>query len=155
MAQSKKQIADGYPLPAYNYRVTIGEVTLGFSDVSGLNLEYDAVTYYHGLSYAMGFKIIPGKRQPVKLTLKKGITRADAFLSKWLQDVYANPFKNAKQDILIDLCDENGLAVVRWAVYGALPVKLDAPSFSANSNEVAIETLELIAHEIKIVHNPK
>ncbi|MEN9866773.1 MAG: hypothetical protein RL748_2363 [Pseudomonadota bacterium] len=155
MAQSKKQVADGYPLPVYNYRVTIGKVTLGFSDVTGLNVEYEAVTYYHGLSYATGFKIIPGKRQPIKITLKRGITSASDFLSSWFQNAYANPLKNAKQDILIDLCDANGLAVVRWSVLGALPVKLDAPAFAANSNEVAIETLELVAHEIRIVHNPK
>ena len=155
MALTKKQVKDSYPLPVYNYRVTIGKDTLGFSEVSGLGVEYESVTYKHGLSFAMGAKIIPGMRQPSKLTLKRGITQSGKFLADWLKNTYNDPFKNSKQDILIDLCDETGTAVVRWTVSGALPVKLDAPTFDANSNDVAIETLELVAHEIKIDYNPK
>ena len=155
MALTKKKIKDSYPLPVYNYRVTIGKTTLGFSEVSGLDVEYEPVTYKHGFSFVMGSKIIPGMRQPAKLTLKRGITRGGAFLADWLKNTYADPFKNAKQDILIDLCDETGQPVVRWTVQGALPVKMDAPTFDANSNDVAIETLELVAHEIKIEYNPK
>lgn len=155
MALTKQQIKDSYPLPVYNYRVTIGNTTMGFSEVSGLGVEYEPVTYKHGLSFVMGSKIIPGMRQPSKLTLKRGITKGGAFLAAWLKDVYNDPFKNNKKDILIDLCDEGGEPVVRWTVIGALPVKLDAPSFDANSNDVAIETLELIAHEIKLDYNPK
>ena len=175
MALTKKQIKDSYPLPVYNYRVTIGKDTLGFSEVSGLGVEYEPVTYKHGLSFVMGSKIIPGMRQPVKLTLKRGIIQESknptpmydilqggktpkqskgAFLANWLKETYANPLKNTKQDIFIDLCDGDGKAVVRWTVIGALPVKMDAPTFDANSNDVAIETLELVAHEIKIDYNP-
>ncbi len=155
MALTKKQIKDSYPLPVYNYRVTIGKDTLGFSEVSGLGVEYESVTYKHGFSFAMGSKIIPGMRQPARLTLKRGIAKGSDFLAKWFKNTYADPLKNAKQDILIDLCDESGAAVVRWTVTGALPVKLDAPTFDANSNDVAIETLELVAHEIKLDYNPK
>lgn len=155
MALTKKQVKDSYPLPVYNYRVTIGKDTLGFSEVSGLGVEYEPVTYKHGFSFVMGAKIIPGMRQPSKLTLKRGITKSSSFLADWLKNTYNDPFKNSKQDILIDLCDESGTAVIRWTVQGALPIKLEAPSFDANSNDVAIEALELIAHEIKLDTNPK
>lgn len=155
MALTAKSIKDSYPLPVYNYRVTIGKDTLGFSEVSGLGVEYEPVTYRHGFSYVMGPKIIPGMRQTAKLTLKRGVAKGSTFLADWLKNTYANPFKNAKQDITIDLCDESGAAVVRWTVFGALPVKLDAPTFDANSNDVAIEMLELVAAEISIVYNPK
>lgn len=155
MSQSKKQIKASYPLPVYNYRVTVGNQTIGFSEVSGLSLEYEPVTYKHGFSFAMGAKIIPGMHQPVKLTLKRGIAKGSDFLASWLQTTYANPFKSAEKDVVIDLCDEAGKPVVRWAVKGALPVKLDVPTFDANSNDVAIETLELIAHEIKVDYKPQ
>ena len=155
MALTKKTIKDSYPLPVYNYRVTIGKTTLGFSEVSGMGVEYESVTYKHGFSFAMGAKIIPGMRQPAKLTLKRGIAKGSKFLADWLKNTYTDPFKNSKQDILIDLCDETGQPVVRWTVLGALPVKLDAPTFDANSNDIAIETLELVAHEIKIDYDPK
>jgi phage tail-like protein len=155
MAQDKDQIKASYPLPVYNYRVTINGDTLAFSEVSGLSLEYEPVYYRHGFSFVMGEKIIPGQHKPIRLTLKRGVIKGRDFLSKWLQDTYADPFKNSKQDILIDLCDEAGKPVVRWRVRGALPIKLDAPAFSATSIEAAIETLELAAHDIEVDYHPE
>jgi len=155
MAQDKAQIKTSYPLPAYNYRVTVGDAAMGFSEVSGLDIAYEPVTYKHGLSFVTGVKIIPGMRQPIKLTLKKGVVKEKDFLAKWLQDVYADPFKDMKKDILVDLCDESGKAVVRWKVLGALPTKLDAPTFTADGNEVAVETLELVAHDIQVDYHPE
>jgi phage tail-like protein len=154
MAQDKEQIKTTYPLPAYNYRVTVGDSAMGFSEVSGLNIAYEPVTYKHGLSFVMGVKIIPGMRQPIKLTMKKGVVKEKDFLSKWLQEAYADPFKAVKKDILVDLCDESGKAVIRWKVLGALPTKLDAPAFNAASNEVAVEALELVAHDIQVDYHP-
>jgi phage tail-like protein len=149
MPIDKEQIKSTYPLPVYNYRVTVGQLTLGFSEISGLSVEYEPVTYKHGLSFVMGVKIIPGMRQPVKLTMKRGIVKGSDVLYSWLYGTYADPFKSAKRDILIDLCDETGSAIVRWKVQGALPIKIDAPTFDANSNEVAIETLEVIAQDLQ------
>ena len=159
MALSKEQIKDNYPLSVYNYRVTFlleGEsVSVGFSEVSGLTLEYEPVTYKHGLSFMTGAKIIPGMRQPVKLTLKRGLVAKVDFLLNWLQETSINPSgATTKRDVLVDLCDETGTAMVRWKAQAALPVKLEAPTFAANSNDVAIESLELIAHGLQIEHNP-
>jgi phage tail-like protein len=159
MAQDKAQIKATYPLPAYNYRVTIlkdGEATVvSFAQVSGLNLEYEPVTYKHGLSFLTGIKIIPGMRQPIRLTLKKGVAQGGNYLHEWISKTYSEPFyDSAKRDIVIDLCDEAGTPVVRWSAQGALPVKLEAPGFDANSNEVAIETMELIAHDLQVKYNP-
>lgn len=155
MAQAKDYIKSAYPLPSYNYRVTVldeGAATvIGFSEVTGLTVEYEPVTYKHGLSFAMGVNIIPGMRQPLRLTLKKGMIKDNDFLQKWLEKSYSWPFSSgARRDILIDLCDEKGLAVIRWTVTGALPVKLEAPTLAADSNDVAIASMELIAHELRV-----
>lgn len=155
MAQTKQQIASSYPLPAYNYRVTIEASTVSFAEVSGLSVEYEPVTYKHGLSYLMGDKIIPGMRQPIKLTMKKGLVKNHDDLYRWIHKTYTDPFySNAKRDITIDLCDEQGEAVIRWKVQRALPTKLEAPTFDANSNEVAIESMEFMAHELEVNYNP-
>ena len=158
MAQDKNQIKATYPLPAYNYRVTVmrdgASQVLSFSEVSGLSVEYEPVTYKHGLSFWMGVKIIPGMRQPTKLTLKRGVAKGSDFLYRWLDLTYTDPFKTAQRDILIDLCDESGGVVIRWTVHSALPVKLDGPTFDANTNEVAIETMELVAHDVQVDFNP-
>jgi phage tail-like protein len=159
MAQDKKQIQASYPLPVYNYRVTVlngsAPLVLSFAEVSGLSIAYEPVTYQHGLSFITGVQIIPGMRQPTRLTMKRGVVKSQAQLYSWLYNVAHNPlFSNAKRDILIDLCDEAGRPVIRWTVQGALPTKLDAPTFDANSNEVAIETLELAAHGLQVDYQP-
>jgi phage tail-like protein len=159
MAQDKDQIKSNYPLPAYNYRVTVlkdGEsLVLSFAEVSGLHIEYEAVTYKHGMSFAMGNKIIPGMRQPTRLTMKRGVVKNNDFLQSWIHNTYTDPFfSSAKRDILVDLCNEVGEPVIRWTVQGALPIKLDAPTFDANTNEVAIETMEFIAHGLLIDYHP-
>jgi phage tail-like protein len=142
------------PLPVYNYRVSIGHESMGFAEVSGLKMEYEAVTYRHGLSFVMGPKLIPGMPQTIKVSLKRGIGKNSGFLAQWIKDAYSGFRTGNKQDIVIDLCDETGAGVVRWIVVGAMPIKIDAPTFDAKSNDVAIEVLELIAAEIKISYDP-
>jgi phage tail-like protein len=162
VALDKNAVKAAYPLPVYNYRVSVLEMggdgdvpTIGFSEVSGLNVQYDAVIYRHGLSYATGFNIIPGMRQPVKLTLKRGIVPNNDYLKSWLEATnHALLHSGLRRNVVIDLCDEQGKPVVRWTVIGAMPTKLDAPSFDASSNDVAIESLELTAHDLKIDFDP-
>lgn len=159
MALSKTTIKSSYPLPAYNYRVTVlgdGDATvIGFSEVSGLSVECQPVTYRHGLSFTTGVTIISGMRQTVKLTLKKGLMKNGDFLQQWITESFTNPFSaTAKRDVMIDLCDESGLPVIRWKAISALPVKLDAPTFSASSNEVAISIMELNAVDLIVDYHP-
>lgn len=147
MSTSKADITSAYPLPSYNYRVTVdGGTTMSFSEVSGLNIEYENAIYKHGFSWVMGSHIIRGQAKPVNVTLKRGIVKKRDYLYSWLKS--AN-----KRDIVIDLCDEKGLPLVSWEISRAMPLKLDAPSFSADANEVAIESLELIAHNLKLSYH--
>lgn len=159
MAHDPDYIKSNYPLPAYNYRVTVlkddQSTVLSFAEVSGLSVEYEPVTYKHGFSFVMGSKIIPGMRKPIHLTMKRGVVKSRNDLHDWFSNVYSDPFySSAKRDILVDLCDETGAAVVQWKVQSALPVKLDAPSFDANTNDVAIESMELVAHGLTVNYNP-
>lgn len=143
-----------YPLAVYNYRVTLGALTIGVSEITGLSVEYEPVTYKHGLSFVMGPKIIPGMRQPVRLALKRAIVSQSELFYRWLRDTYADPLRPVRQDLLIDLCDAAGVPAVRWKVQGAMPIKIAAPTFDAASNEVAIETIDLVAQDLQIEYNP-
>ena len=55
-----------------------------------------------------------------------------------------------KKDIYVRLCDEEGNAVISWKVINAFPTKLEGPAFSASSNEVAVETMELMADGVRV-----
>ncbi|MDJ0703446.1 MAG: phage tail protein [Leptolyngbyaceae cyanobacterium MO_188.B28] len=152
MATSVEDIKNTYPIPVFYYRVTIGDNdSIAFSEVSGLSIEYETITYKDGLSYRDGAKHMPGLKTPVSLTLQKGIVRSDSYLFDWLSTVKLNTVE--KRDIRIDLLNENGEPTVSWTVQDAFPKKLDVPSFNASSNEVAIENLELMASNLT-VNNP-
>lgn len=149
MATSTEEIKNNYPIPVFYYRVTIdGDDSHAFSEVSGLSIEYETITYRDGMSYKDGAKYMPGLSTPVNLSLKKGIVRKDSYLFSWISTVKLNTV--TKRDIRIDLLDETGTAVVSWTAINAFPKKLDAPSFNAASNEVAIESLDLMANDLKI-----
>lgn len=148
MALSTDDIRQNYPIPAYNYRVSIGSDTLAFAEVSGLSMSYETVTYRHGLSWREGDLNMPARRQPVNIRLNRGIVKGGSYLADWINTIRINSVE--KEDIFIDLCDETGTPVVTWAVLNAFPTKLDAPGFDANTNDVAIETLEIMADEIQL-----
>jgi phage tail-like protein len=154
MATSVSTIKTDYPLPVYNYRVEIGSEAVAFTEVSGLSIAYETTTYKESptTSGAAGPRTLymPGQATMTTITLKKGIVRATSIktLYDWIKTVQINQIE--KKDIVIRLCDEKGAAVISWTVRNAFPVKLDAPSFDAKSNDAAIESMELKADSITL-----
>jgi phage tail-like protein len=157
MATSKDDIKQAYPLPVYNYKVNIDNDTVAFSEVSGLNIAYEKITYKEsstesGKASPRVFNM-PSQPTQTTLTLKKGLvpSKSQAALYDWIHSIAINQV--IKKDIVISLCDESGDARVTWTVFNAFPTKLDAPAFSASSNEVAIESMELMADGITISYS--
>ncbi|GGH06764.1 phage tail protein [Mucilaginibacter phyllosphaerae] len=132
-----------YALPSYNYKVSVGAQTMSFSEVSGLSISYEKVVYKDGLSHLFGTTIVRAQKNQPVVTLKRGMAGNRRELYAWLQSKLYN-------DVFVDLCDENGLAVIRWKLSKALPLKIDAPGFNAQSNEIAIESIELIVQDLNI-----
>ena len=136
-----------YPLAAYNFRVTVGDAAMSFTEVSGLVREYQTLTYKHGLSFWEGESITRFRYDKyVQLTMKKGVIAGATQLYEWLDTV-------DKKNLSVSLCDEKGAAVVTWQIKKALIVKLEAPSLQASGNEAAIETLTLMASGISVEHH--
>ena len=93
---------------------------------------------------------MPAQPTPTNISLKKGYVlrnSIDVFYN-WINSIRINQVE--KRDISIYLCDEEGKPIVTWKVINAFPTKLDAPSFDANSNDVAIESMELMADKIEL-----
>lgn len=149
MAVSKETIQSDYPLPVYNYRVEIGDEAVAFSEVSGLSIGYESTTYKESptASGAPGPRVMhmPSQRTQPTITLKKGVVRKASIkhLYDWIRTVQINQIE--KKDIFVRLCDEKGDPVISWKVSNAFPVKLDAPTFDAKSNDAAIQSMELKA----------
>jgi phage tail-like protein len=154
MALSKNDIKTMYPLPVYNYRVEIGNQTVAFSEVSGLSISYETTTYKESPveGGAPGPRVMhmPAQGTAANITLKKGLVRGKSVptLYSWINSIQINQVE--KKDIFVRLCNEQGSAVISWRVINAFPTKLDAPTFDANSNDVAIESMELMADGVFI-----
>lgn len=152
MAVTKDDIKSAYPLPVYNYKVEIGSATVAFSEVSGLNVSYETTTYKESPvdSGVAGPRVMhmPAQAPASTLTLKKGVVREKsvATLYNWINSVATNQID--KRDIFVRLCDEQGAPVISWKVVNAFPTKLEAPTFDATSNDVAVETMELTADTV-------
>lgn len=154
MAVSKDDIKATYPLPVYNYRVEIDGVSVAFNEVSGLSIAYETTTYKESPveSGVPGPRVMhmPAQSTPVTITLSKGIVLGASIpvLYGWIASIQTNLID--KRDVIVRLCDETGAPLVSWKVLNAFPTKLDAPSFTADSNDAAIETMELMASSIAI-----
>jgi phage tail-like protein len=146
MAQAKPVQRASYPLPAYNFRVTVDGAAMRFGKVSGLQREHQTLTYRHGLSFAEGERITKyflDKYVPV--TLEQGTVIGSRALHQWLK-------RKQPSTMEVSLCDEQGIPAVVWSIAKAVPVKLTAPTFDAGTNEVSIESLEVKAAGISVRH---
>ncbi len=154
MALSTSEIKAAYPLPVYNFRVEIAGTAVSFSEVSGLSISVETTTYKESPTESgkLGPVVMhmPAQAAAVNVSLKKGLVRKTsvATLYAWLKSTQINQVE--KKDIYVRLLDETGTTSISWKIVNAFPTKLDVPSFDATSNEVAIESMDLMADRILI-----
>ena len=139
-----------YPLPKFHFQVEWGGTNIGFTEVSGLDVETEVIEYRHGASPEYFKTKMPGMQKFSNITLKRGTFRGDNEFYGWLNTVQLNTIE--RRDLTISLLNENHEPVVAWKVKSAWPVKVQSTDLKADGNEVAIETLEL-AHEGLVIQN--
>ncbi len=133
-----------YPLTVFHFLVDWGGTKLGFSEVTGLNIEVQPIEYRDGLSPEYSVVKMPGLKKYGNITLKRGVFKGDNEFFDWYNQIKLN--KPERRDITISLLDEEHNPVMVWKVMNAWPTKITSPDLKANGNEVAIEQVE-IAHE--------
>ncbi|HEY5706365.1 MAG TPA: phage tail protein [Terrimicrobiaceae bacterium] len=133
-----------YPLPVFHFTVQWGGTRIGFSEVSGLTQENQAIEYRDGDFKEYSSIKMPGLRKFNNIVMKRGIVRSDNEFFKWLSTVKLNTVE--RRDLVISLLNEEHNPVMVWKVQNAFPVKVEGPGLKASGNEVAIESIE-IAHE--------
>jgi phage tail-like protein len=142
-------------LPDYNYRVEIDGISVGFKKVTGLNIEYETISYAESpvASGSPGPRKIhmPGQRNtPEGIKLTKGVAGIDTYkaMYAWINSIQGTRVN--KKDIHVRLLDANGDAVISWKVISAFPTGLEAPEFDADGKDVAVETMTLMADRVVI-----
>lgn len=137
-------MAATYPIPKFHFLVQWGGTRLGFSEVTGLDIQVEAIEYREGSSPDYSKIKMPGLHKFSNITLKRGTFETDTEYYAWINTVNLN--KVERRDVTISLLNEKHEPVMTWRVQNAFPVKVQASDLKADGNEVAIETLEL-AHE--------
>jgi phage tail-like protein len=132
------------PFRAFNFRVEFDGLTVGsFSEVSGLTADGDSVDYREGTDLPLTVRKLMTLRKYTNIVLKRGYTTNDE-LWAWYRNI-ANGISDRRNGSII-LMDEERNEVMRWNVENAWINKIEAPTFNATANEVAIESCELV-HE--------
>lgn len=139
-----------YPLPVFHFRVEWGGTRIGFTEVTGLTQENQAIEYRDGSFLEYSSVKMPGLRKFANIVLKRGVMRGDNEFVAWLNTVRLN--KVERRDVTISLLNEEHAPVMVWKIHRAFPVKVEGPQLKASGNEVAIESIEL-AHEGLEVQN--
>lgn len=133
-----------YPLPKFHFNVDWAGTNIGFSEVSGLNIENKLIEYRDGASPEFSKIKMPGMREFSNITLKRGVFAGDNEFYAWLDTISMNTVE--RRDLTISLLNEKHEPVVTWKIKNAFPVKVQSTDLKADGSEVAIEQLD-IAHE--------
>lgn len=133
-----------YPLVKFHFSVQWGGTKIGFSEISGLDVETEVIEYRHGASPEFSKIKMPGMHSYSNITLKRGSFQSDNEFYEWWNGIKLNTID--RRDIIISLLNEEHEPLITWKIKNAWPVKVQSTDLNADGSEVAIETLE-IAHE--------
>ncbi|HSX63067.1 MAG TPA: phage tail protein [Tahibacter sp.] len=150
------------PLLAYNFQVSLidaqatsaGAVTsialspvvanplAGFNECSGLDATLDVEKYEEGGNNGTVL-LFPKRHKYGEITLRRGAA-VNHDLFHWFYNVSQGVV--LRKDGVITLLDARHRPHTAWGFRRGLPVKFSAPTFNAQQNAVAIESIT-IAHE--------
>jgi phage tail-like protein len=132
------------PYLNFNFLVEIdGIARAAFHECSGLDSSIDIIEHREGGTITP--TKLPGAVKYSNIVLKRGVTD-DVQLYDWHRQWATGDPAAKRQSGAIVLLDRRGDESVRWNFREAWPAKWNGPDFTAEGNDVAIETLEL-AHE--------
>lgn len=146
-----------YPLPKFHFQVEWGGTKIGFTEVSGLDVETEVIEYRHGASKEYSKTKQPGMTKFANVTLKRGTFQSDnEFYDWWKENVFFQEGNSTgskyRRNITISLLNEDHEPVVVWKIKNAWALKVQSTDLKADGNEIAIESLEL-AHEGLTIQN--
>jgi phage tail-like protein len=143
-----KQASDPDPFPVFKFWVEIESIIVGqFQECNGLRMERAVETVEEG-GVNDHVHLLPGRNKYSNITLKNGMVSSDA-LWKWYQEgLFDAKVKRINFSIL--LRDVKGDVAKRWNVVQGFPVKWEGPQFTSDSNQIAVETLEIAHHGLTL-----
>lgn len=140
-----------WPLPKFHFSVDWGsQQNLAFHEVSGLDMESQALEYRHSNSPVFAPIKMPGMQKFGNVTMKKGVFKSDNAFWDWFNKIKMNTID--RQTVTIKLLDEGGNPTMTWTLNNAFPVKVTSTDMKSDGNEVSVESIE-IAFETMVIAN--
>ncbi len=139
-----------YPLPKFHFQVDWGGAKIGFTEVTGLDVETEIIEYRDGANPEYTKQKQPGLQKFSNITMKRGVFPSDNDFYKWWNTVKLNTIQ--RRDLTVSLLNEKHEPVMVWKVKNAWPTKIASTDLKADGNETAIESIEL-AHEGLAIQN--
>lgn len=134
-----------WPVPNMHFSVTIGDIgEIPFQKVVGLNVKFEIVEYRSGNSKEYSNVKMPLQPTYGDVTLQKGMFANDIALFSWLNQIKFNTI--ARQDVTIQLLDEEHAPIFIWRLKNALPKEMTFGELDAMKGTFAVEEI-VIAHE--------
>jgi phage tail-like protein len=128
------------PYLGFRFHVEVDSLIVGgFSEVSGLGVARETVSYREGGVNSHVHTFPDGVRHP-PLVLRRGMTDSQELL-EWMDG--AGGAGADARTLRLFLLDSEGTAVRGWQCADAYPVRWDGPALRAESGAVAVETLEV------------
>ncbi len=146
-----------YPLPKFHFSVDWGGTQIGFTEISGLDVETEVIEYRQGASKEYNKTKQPGLTKYSNITMKRGTFQSDNEFFDWWKETKLFQEGNEtgsvyRRNLTIKLLNENHEPVIVWTVKNAWPTKVQPTDLKADGNEVAIESIELV-HEGLVIEN--
>ena len=76
-----------YPLPKFHFQVEWGGTKLGFTEITGLDVETSPIEYREGSMNEFNVVKFPGMQKYGNITMKRGIFRGDNEYFDWWNTV--------------------------------------------------------------------
>jgi phage tail-like protein len=118
-----------------------------FLECSGLSMERDVLSYKEG-GRNDRIHLLPGRTKYPNIVLKRGLALS-ANLWNWYQEGLYNCLVRRISFSILVFNSENS-QVKSWDILDAFPVKWSGPELKTDSNQVAIETLEIAHHGLRL-----
>lgn len=142
---------NNWPLPKFYFMVDWGSTTdIPFQEVIGLEIEAEPIEYRHGNSKVFSKINMPGMVKTNKVTMRKGVFVNDNSFWDWYDKIKLNVIE--RQNVVIKLLDEAGKPTMKWTLNNAWPTKISSTDLKSESNEVAIENIEIMHEGLSIAN---
>ncbi len=153
MAAEEQNSQDNmWPVPKFYFAVEFGTGTdiaeACFQEVSGLDFESQIIEYRAGNAPRFNTAKMPGLVKSGSVTMKKGIFKDDDYFWEWYSQVKMNTID--RTTVRIKLLDEAEVPHMTWVLEHAWLTKITSSDLRANTNEIAVETIEIVYESLSI-----